>query len=814
MNEPLRQVPPVEPAPEPPAPAQGRSIGALIVTGLVWLLGVILPVVTLGIELNSRMCANEFFDPLPTPVHVLLVACVPAASVLALCATRWPNPRLLSAAFFLNGLAIAVGVVYAAIFLPLVPLAIIAVLIMGMGLLPLAPLLSLIMSLVLRRRLVRAWPSGTRAPRPWLAMGMAGVAFIAAEAPATGTRLALQAAVSEHPEMQRAALQWLRRLGHEPTLLAACYVAPQRASLLNFVLSFDDTVSLEEARTTYYRVTGRTFNSVPKPENLRAGEFFRFEDDMDQGGQQVGGRVPGLSLASSELKGSVDGDAALAYLEWTMAFETSAEGQSEARTQIALPPGAVVSRVTLFIDGQEREAAFAGNRQVREAYEKVVQTRRDPLLVTQKGPDRIQVQCFPVVKGPPMKIKLGITAPLVPKDEGRFAALALPTLAERNFHIAEDFRHVVRVESRRPLSLPAGGGLEQRGDGVSEWLTALSDETLLPPQAVLTVERKGAADMAWTEDMVEPEAYFIRQQVRRSVAELPARVLLVLDGSEGMKDAMPEVASALASFPPGMELAVLASMDGVEELLPLGQVDAAALQRAAERVRALPTAGGQDANAALERAWSLVAPEGRTVVVWVHGPHPLAPAPLARRSERGQGVSFWWMGSRPPAEILDVRVGRGPDRLAEEVGEYASFRTVPRIDSLEQDLERLFTSWSHAAPEFHRERLPVAELALPPEAWKTSSHLARLWAREEISRLVLSREDEAVARAMELGARHQLVTELTGAVVLERQEQYDEAGLKPVEPGTVPSVPEPETWMLLAVACALVLVSLRLRRVR
>ena len=43
------------------------------------------------------------------------------------------------------------------------------------------------------------------------------------------------------------------------------------------------------------------------------------------------------------------------------------------------------------------------------------------------------------------------------------------------------------------------------------------------------------------------------------------------------------------------------------------------------------------------------------------------------------------------------------------------------------------------------------------------------------------------------------------------KEQYDEAGLKPVDEGTVPSVPEPETWMLLAVACAL-LVAFRLRR--
>jgi len=35
--------------------------------GLLWLLpGVVLPLVTLGVELSTRMNAETFFDPLPT----------------------------------------------------------------------------------------------------------------------------------------------------------------------------------------------------------------------------------------------------------------------------------------------------------------------------------------------------------------------------------------------------------------------------------------------------------------------------------------------------------------------------------------------------------------------------------------------------------------------------------------------------------------------------------------------------------------------------------------------------------------------------
>jgi len=797
---------------EPSRQSAGSSWWLSVVTFLAWALGVLLPAVTLVIELNSRMCAEEFFDPLPTWVHALLVACVPLANAVGLIATMARTPRWLSTALLLNSAAIGISALYAAIFLPLVPLAVIAVLLFGMGLLPLAPLLSFIMALVIRRRLKRALPAQVRVSRPWLGAAVALLAFFAAEGRVAGTRLALHAAVNGGPKTQRAALEWLREAGSEEILRAACYVAPQRASLLDLLMSFNGVVSTEQARTAYYRVTGQTFNSRPKPEGLRSGGFFRLGDedidpgslDVDQAGKAVGGRVPGLSLASSELKGSVDGDAALAYLEWTMSFSTTADGQSEARTQVMLPPGAVVSRVTLFIDGQEREAAFASNGKVEAAYNKIVQARRDPLLVTQRGPDRLQVQCFPVVKATPMKIKLGFTVPLLPRDEGRFATLLLPTLAERNFHIADDFRHVVRVESRHPLTTASGGGLERRNDGVSEWLASLGDEALQPPKALLTVERKGAADTAWTEDLMEAQGYVVRQRLQKSTAGLPARVILVVEGSKAMKDALPEIAAALSSFPKGTELAVLASRDGVEELLPLGAVDDEKLGRAAEELRGLRAAGGQDASTALARAWELAANPERTTVVWVHGPHPLAPAPV------GEGAS-WWLVAQPPREILDVMVGRGPNRIAVDLASHARFRSVPRLGTLEEDLRQVFTSWGGEVYAFERDRLPVAESALAGEAWKTSAHLARLWARDEVGRLLATGKAEAREQAGSLAARHQLVTEVTGAVVLERKEQYEEAGLRPVEEGTVPSVPEPETWMLLAVACVL-LVAFRLRR--
>ena len=55
----------------------------------------------------------------------------------------------------------------------------------------------------------------------------------------------------------------------------------------------------------------------------------------------------------------------------------------------------------------------------------------------------------------------------------------------------------------------------------------------------------------------------------------------------------------------------------------------------------------------------------------------------------------------------------------------------------------------------------------------------------------------AESDAMQLAARYQLVTPVSGAVVLETQAQYQQAGLQPVPPESVPTVPEPSATVLL-----------------
>ena len=74
-----------------------------------------------------------------------------------------------------------------------------------------------------------------------------------------------------------------------------------------------------------------------------------------------------------------------------------------------------------------------------------------------------------------------------------------------------------------------------------------------------------------------------------------------------------------------------------------------------------------------------------------------------------------------------------------------------------------------------------------------AAHIVRLWAAEEIRALARQRR---IAEAVYLAGEQQLVTIVSGAVVLETKQQYQLTGLTPVDPATVPVVPEPATWLL------------------
>jgi len=393
----LRTLPQAPPAKPKPAPARDW-------TTLQIVFGCLLPAATILIEWTTGMCAESFFDPLPDWRFHLLAWCVPLANLLGLLKVNSPAFGLL------NGAAILASIAYAAMFNVLLLPAAFAIPI-GIGLLPWSTVFAAWVAIFQRIRLAGARPG----PLGGLAFGLAVLAV-------TGGPLALtqywldRAARSEGPERERA-IHALRQYGDEGLLRRAC---DRNGEWTPF---FGPRPYMGEVRRIYYEATGKSYLEGPGPRD-RWNSNRDWEWDEDLGGARTGRRLKGLRMSSSQFDVKTHRDSGTQYVEWTIEFSNATTQPKEARATMSLPEQGVVSRVTLWVNGEPQEAAFGTRSQTRAAYQSVVAARRDPLLVETAGPGRIRMQCFPVPAEGSMKIRLGITSP---------ANGQLPELLDRNF---------------------------------------------------------------------------------------------------------------------------------------------------------------------------------------------------------------------------------------------------------------------------------------------------------------------------------------------------------------------------------------------
>src|SRR5262245_64671929 len=101
--------------------------------------GVFLPTVAIFIEITTRICAEEFFDPLPTVWHKLLVIATPLANLLVIYELRRDRAEYHWRLGLANGLAVVVTTFYTILYLPIMPIALLALVFAGLGILPLSP---------------------------------------------------------------------------------------------------------------------------------------------------------------------------------------------------------------------------------------------------------------------------------------------------------------------------------------------------------------------------------------------------------------------------------------------------------------------------------------------------------------------------------------------------------------------------------------------------------------------------------------------------------------------------------------------------
>jgi hypothetical protein len=204
--------------------------------------------------------------------------------------------------------------------------------------------------------------------------------------------------------------------------------------------------------------------------------------------------------------------------------------------------------------------------------------------------------------------------------------------------------------------------------------------------------------------------------------------------------------------------------------------------------------GGQDNAPALAYALQQLESEPSATLLWIHGPQPVNFRAGAARLEQATARL-----TRLPHVVL-YSVEPGPNEVLPDAPWGWGARSLPRTHSVQGDLSAYFArlSGDASAHEVHRTKTAVAGLP------KGSDHIARLWANDRVIELMRSNPAENRPEAVRLAADYRLVTPVSGAVVLETQQQYDESRLTPpVTQATVPTVPEPHEWALALIASAM-----------
>lgn len=322
------------------------------------LFGIFLPLIAILVELSTGAQSMHLYNPLPTPLHFLLVLSVPVANYCARSyQTRWSH--------FLHGFALAAGLMYCIALSPLGLLLGLFLHFFIVGILVLTPVYS---TYHLFRALL--WP----APKDlWRGFACGAAVALLATAPAWQ------------------AVQWAGSGSTQPPAFrfpGFTQAVDLHCRSQNFPLEYrsapDDSGPRRDACTPVYWLTGKTASPSGRE----------------------------LYLERSEMTADVYPENGIETIDWRMSIRTRSNFQQEAELFIELPSGATVTGASLWVEGVERPARFGSTQKVTQAYTEIARAqRRDPLLITQAGNNLIRALVFPVTDSAPRQMRIRLAAP-------------------------------------------------------------------------------------------------------------------------------------------------------------------------------------------------------------------------------------------------------------------------------------------------------------------------------------------------------------------------------------------------------------------
>ncbi len=740
--------------------------------------GAVLPITALVIETNTHEMARLYFDPFPTIFHIFLFLLIPISTILTWLAVRLNLSPLYSMMSLASGMALGISVLYTLMLIPLAPMFWGLLFPYGIGFLGLSPLFSIPVILICGNTICKLADRHATFfdahQLKHLGHLIILVMVVAVELPSTLTRAQL-AEASKSSVKAGQAISWLRKWGNRDVLLRACYERSGEATdILGSLVEQQHPVSVEKARDLYYKVTGVAFNTVPIPASFRgtiknagliddpaglnAEVKDEFDLDPDIAGELVSGVARGLSVSDSTISGSLDGSAGLASLDWDFTFENVSTIAREARANILLPPNAVVTKATLWLNELKKETVIQERNEARQTYQQaVMEHKRDPLRISMSGKDSVLVQCYPVAKGTKTRIRLHIVAPMVVTDYSE-AAVVLPTFEERNFAIP--IQHKIALEGKTRISV---AGIESAANNATV-VNARIDNSLLGRFAAIPHVRRtwdespAPLTMRPPDSPIEarkleyfalPDGLFQAGIVAGNYVQQPEatgrkNLTIVVDKSVTMAPYINEIVDGLASAPDNLNVTLVQVKDADELLLDSCPVNDSKYKTALDNLKTTPCEGGQIDSNALNDA--LQSRRGRAnQVLWIHAAQPLSENPYYLNIALRERL----------LKLHDLQVASGPNVILNESYRCPGVTRVVRVGSLSSDINVFLKNIANG----------TIRRSATTHSFQNAGQNSEL-AQLQAYKLAVARfQDGDLNGAFEIANRYHIVTPVSSAVV-------------------------------------------------
>lgn len=490
--------------------------------------------------------------------------------------------------------------------------------------------------------------------------------------------------------------------------------------------------------------------------------------DQLLGQQVVGDKVANLSMVRSLVSGLVHTETRSATVDWTFVFKNDGFTPLEARTELGIPKNAVISDMVLWMNGVPKHATITSNESARNAYQWVVNGRRDPALVTDLGRGRILVQCYPVPADAEMKVKVSVTTPLT--ADGAQGVLTLPRIIRSNFEVVGN--HSLRLRSDRELKLNLGGvrrtltktGLHLISGEIDN--LANNNESVAVYTGLLN-KLPGSAYPLLVRDPYRSGSV-ISQRLELVPAERLDHMVVVVDGSRTMEKHRKEILDIITKVPSAVPTSLIVASAHAPKDMELKP-----LKEAVESLKDMKFEGGQDNLQAVARAAELAGESEGGAVLWIHGPQPALDRELYIVAPYVAKPKFY-----------DFSIDDSVTDLCEfvkNVQEIGPFVPLARNGKLADDLARFVNRWQVYGTEmrtsyfrldhFHGFDANAINCSASPLG---SQEVAKLNAAQEVQQLIQAgKRGEAIETATTYG----IVTPLTSAVCLENSSDYSQFGI-------------------------------------